>query len=164
MGKLNKNRARKETKQRNFKHSLGFWVGISIWKYLAGEMCLILVSKINEYYFLYINLLLKILRNIDILFTIVLVKFFFLKPKESILCCHSSGHSIIFWWLSAVTHSHETEMPFYIYVCPFPVYQSPSLALRSHDQIPASHWSTFLPDSPPPALRHILGISGRLFV
>ena len=38
-------------------------------------------------------------------------------------------------------------MDIYIYICPFSChfFRGLSLALRSHDQIPASHWSTLLP-------------------
>ena len=71
---------------------------------LRGEM-VFLVSKINKYKFQYTVLLLKILRCTVIIFMHFLVK---KNPKESNLCCHSSGQSINFLWLSPV--SHETEV------------------------------------------------------
>ena len=87
--KLHKNRAHKVTRHRKFNFSLGFgqkYLYESVWgpdedrhldlakvPHFTGKM-VNLVSKIDKYQFLYTILLLKILRNIAILFTHLLVK------------------------------------------------------------------------------------------
>ena len=109
--KLYKNWAHKVPRHRKFKLSLGFGQKNLYEGILRGDKDKHLdwarrASLYGEYHFQYIMLLLKIKRNIVILFT-----YFFGKKKINlkILICVVPPLVTVFicWWLSAVSHDSD---------------------------------------------------------